>query len=286
MIFVDFSSIAFSAFMPQAEKFMKAPNNYKSLVLNIIRHINVTHRKQYGELIVCFDGKLNWRREVFPEYKQVRRNKRDDSVINWDDVFTLMSEIRNDIKEYTPFKNIQVDRAEADDVIGTLCYKLHNGPNNLIISPDKDFIQLQRLGNVRQWSNIQKKFIKPEQTAVKDLELKIIKGDSGDGVPNILSDDDTFINEDKKQGMVTKRRVEEWLSGPYEKTMTTATYARYKRNKKLIDLSQTPDEIKTEITEKFKEPAKGSINSLMTYFARHKMSNLFASLDDFVPSNI
>lgn len=268
-----------SSVMVRINEFQENIDLIRHQIYNTIRMFNVEHREKYGELILCMDSKNNWRRDMFPQYKAARRKNRQESVHDWKAIYAVMDEVREELINYGPYKCIRVEKCEADDVIGTICEKHMSPEPILIISPDKDFVQLQRFPNVKQYSNIQKKWVAPEVSALYDLELKVLKGDTGDGVPNVLSDDDCLITEGVRQGKLTADKIEKLMKDP--EALGTTTARRVIRNRMLIDLSRTPDPLKEEILIQFGQKAKGSINGLMTIFTKHKMKMMMESLQDF-----
>ena len=268
-----------SSIMVRISEFNENIDLIRHQIYNTIRMYNVEYREKYGELILCMDAKDNWRREVFPQYKAGRRKNREESVHDWKAIFKVMDEVREELINYGPFKTVRVDRCEADDVIGTICEKNMSPEPILIISPDRDFVQLQKFPNVKQYSNIQKKWVEPEVSAIYDLELKVLKGDTGDGVPNVLSDDDCLITEGVRQGRLTAGKIEQLLKDP--ESLGTTTARRVIRNRTLIDLSRTPDPLKEQIMYQFNQKAKGSVTKLMTVFTKHKMKLMMESLQDF-----
>ena len=194
-------------------------------------------------------------------------------------IFDIIGQVKNELREYSPFKCLEIERCEADDIIGTICEKQMSPEPILIISPDRDFVQLQRYPNVRQFSNVQKKWVEPKEgTAMDDLALKILQGDSGDGVPNVLSDD-TTLTEGRRQGVLSKKKKETLLEDP--QALGTTIARQYIRNKRMIDLTSTPDDLKASIMEQFQQPAKGSIMRLMTLFTKNRMNLMMESLADF-----
>lgn len=251
----------------------------RHMIFNMIRSYNLEYRKKYGSMVLCMDNKKNWRYETFPLYKAKRKQNRKDSVHDWDAIFKALDEVKDELVTKSPFKCITVEGCEADDIIGTIAEKQMSPQPLLIISPDKDFIQLQRYPNVQQYSNLQKKWLVPEVSAEYDLELKVLKGDSGDGVPNVLSDDDCLITEGVRQSKLTKDKIEALMKDP--EALGTTVARRIIRNRNMIDLRRTPDHLKATIMEEYKKPANGSITSLMTVFTKHKMKMLLESLSDF-----
>jgi len=194
-------------------------------------------------------------------------------------VYTELNKVRDELMENSPYRCIRIEGCEADDVIGAIC-EAHNNPSPiLIISPDRDFVQLQKYPNVKQYSNLQKKWVEPEVSAEYDLLVKVLKGDTGDGVPNVLSDDDVLITEGARQTPLSKKKMNMLMESPI--ALGTAVARRVIRNRELIDLTRTPDSLKTEILESFAQPAKGSINSLMNVMVNNKMKLLLECLSDF-----
>ena len=278
MILVDASSIFMSTIAVQIDTFDEQPELVRHMIFNIIRKFNVEFRDDFGEMVLCFDSKGNWRKDTFPQYKANRKKGREESKHDWKTIFELLDQTKQELKEYSPFRYVEVDRCEADDIIGVICEKSNTPEPILILSPDKDFVQLQRYPNVKQYSNIQKKWVEPEVDALSDLALKVLKGDGGDGVPNVLSDDDTLV-EGRRQGVMSKKKKELLLENP--EGLGTSVARNIIRNRDMIDLTRTPDDLKDQIMEQFNIPAKGSIMRLMTLFTKNQMKLMLEALADF-----
>ena len=279
MILLDYSSIAHSSLHINIKEIEQNIDLVRHTIFNIIRQYNVEHRDQFGEMILCMDHTSNWRREAFPQYKASRRKARKESDVDWQMVYTELNKVRDELMENGPYRCIRIEGCEADDVIGAIC-EAHSNPSPiLIISPDKDFVQLQKYPNVKQYSNLQKKWVEPEVSAEYDLLIKVLKGDTGDGVPNVLSDDDVLITEGARQTPLSKKKMNMLMESP--EALGTAVARRVMRNREMIDLSRTPATLKTEILDSFAQPAKGSINSLMNVMVKNKMKLLLECLPDF-----
>lgn len=278
MILLDASSIFISSIMVQSKTFEESPELVRHMIFNTIRRWNVEFRDEYGEMVVCFDSKGNWRKDTFPQYKANRKKGRDESNMNWQRIFEILGQTKEEIREYAPYRTIELENCEADDIIGTICHRNTNPEPILIISPDKDFVQLQKFPNVKQYSNIQKKWVTPVEDPESDLALKILQGDGGDGVPNVLSDDLTLV-ESRRQGVLSKKKKQMLLEDP--ESLGTSVARNIIRNRNMIDLSRTPDHLQDTIMEKFNEPAKGSIMRLMTLFTKNQMKLMLESLSDF-----
>ena len=247
-------------------------------ILNTIRAFNVKFREEYGEMILCADAADPWRRDIFPNYKHQRRKGRVESQIDWDGLFKIMSDIREEFTTKLPYKVLHVDKTEADDIIATLV-KQQTEDLYLIISGDKDFIQLQHYGNVYQFSPLLKSFIGEQVDATVFLREQIIKGDRSDGVPNILSDDDIFLR-DERQRPINKKRLEEW-SNVDNIPLGSETRKYYERNKKLIDLSMIPKEISESIINNYKNCKDNNRSLLLQYFIDNKLKALIENINDF-----
>ena len=229
-------------------------------------------------MVLCADAADPWRRDIFPNYKHQRRVGRVESQIDWDGLFKIMSDIREEFINKLPFKVLHIDKCEADDIIGTLCAQ-QDDTIYLIISGDKDFIQLQHYGNVYQFSPLLKSFIGEQLDATVFLREQIIKGDRSDGVPNILSDDDIFLR-DERQRPINKKRLEEW-SNVDNIPLGSETRKYYERNKKLIDLSMIPKDISESIINRYKNYKVNDRSQLLQYFIDNKLKALIENINDF-----
>lgn len=279
MVLMDYSSIAMSSLMVRIGDYENDFDMIRHMIFNMIRRYNVEYREKYGEMVLCMDAADSWRRKQHSFYKAGRRKGREKSEHDWEAIFSMLNSVRDELINKSPFTVVRVDGAEADDVIGAICELNSNPEPILIISPDKDFVQLQRYPNVSQYSNLQKKFVHPDVDALTDLNEKIMRGDSGDGVPNVLSDDDTFIDESKRQTPLSKKKLAMLNEDP--EALGTTVARNIIRNRDLIDLTRTPVEMKEEAMRQLAAGPKGSINSLMSVMTKHRMKLLLESLPDF-----
>ena len=283
MILLDYSQTVIGSFMavgrgnPVVEEDL-----LRHTILNSIRMFRNKFTKDYGEMVICCDDKNNWRKEVFPEYKANRRKNRENDITDWKTLFELLHEMREDLTKYFPYKVMHVDSAEADDIIGVLVAERQNrfpSPPTLILSSDKDFIQLQKYQGVRQWSPLQKKFIVGDPA--ESLYDKTIRGDTGDGVPNILSSDDTLITEGKRQTPITKKKMELWRGKKPEEFCNEAMLRNYHRNKTMVDLRETPESIRINIVNQYDNQEAGDRSHLWNYFIDKRLKNLMEVIDEF-----
>jgi len=273
---VDFSQIVIGSYM-MAAKFSDANiDTVRPAVLNALRIYRTKFVGEYGELILCCDDRKTWRKDIFPNYKASRKKSRAATSIDWENLYVCLNQLKEELTEWFPYKLIQVEKAEADDIIAVLV-RLAN-ERTLILSSDKDFVQLHAF-NVRQYSPMQKKFV--EGDAKWSLHEKIIKGDVGDGVPNIMSDDNVFVDEGRRQKPITKKKVDAWYEIDPDMYCSSEMLRNFNRNKQLVDLSEVPESICINITKQFETVAVGDRKRLLTYFINHRLKNLTESLSEF-----
>ena len=273
---VDFSQVFIGSYMT-ASKFASVDMDViRPAVLNTLRMYRTKFVAEFGELILCCDDRKTWRKEIFPNYKASRKKTRAATSIDWDNLYECLNVLKEELTEWFPYKLVQVEKAEADDIIAILVGLLNE--RTLILSSDKDFVQLHGF-NVRQYSPMQKKFV--EGDAKWNLHEKIIKGDVGDGVRNIMSDDNVFIDEGRRQKPITKKKVDAWYELDLDMYCSSEMLRNYNRNKQLVDLGEVPESIRINITKQFESVAVGDRKRLLTYFINHRLKNLTESLSEF-----
>ena len=249
----------------------------RHMILNSIRMYRMEHHNEYGEVVLTWDSKHSWRRDYFPEYKASRRKGREESDLNWDDIFGTLNKIRNEIKENFPYKYLEVFGAEADDIIGFLCEE-NKDEKIMIISGDKDFIQLQKYPNVKQWSPITKKDVNGFNPTTY-LKEHILRGDTSDGVPNVLSPDNTFV-DGLRQRPLSRKKIQSWLLGGGS-DWNDEVKRNFQRNSTLIDLSRTPEELKNQIRLEYNNAPHGDRSKLLNYFMQNKLKELTENIGEF-----
>jgi len=247
--------------------------------LNIIRNHVKNFKAEYGEVVLCCDNRKYWRKEFFPFYKAGRKKTREKSDLDWHLIFDILAKLKQELKETFPYKVIDVEGAEADDIIGTLVPIYARDQKILILSSDGDFLQLQQYGsNVKQYNPSLKKYVKSENPLL-ELKEKIIRGDKGDGIPNMFSASDCFVR-DLRQKPITKNVLEKYLNENVEAYNDTDK-ANFSRNSTLIDLTKIPQEIKQKIINTYDETKPASRQKLLNYFMEHKLKNLMEVIEEF-----
>ena len=279
MILIDLSQIMIASTMMSMGKGQLEVdiNMVRHMVLNSLRMYRQKYHNEYGELVLCCDGRHSWRRDHFPQYKAARKTNRDADSRDWTQIFGCLDTIKSELKEFFPYKYIEIDDAEADDIIGFLAKT--QGIPIMIISGDKDFIQLQVKENVKQYSPITKKLIIDKDPA-KYLKEHILRGDSSDGVPNFLSADNSIVDK-IRQTPITKKKVELWIDQDPEDFCNEEQLRNYHRNMKLIDLQYTPSNIADQVGMQFNEVPKGKRSGLLNFFIERKLNNLIQDIGEF-----
>jgi hypothetical protein len=281
MVLLDYSQVAIGN-LHQQLKYNDAqiePNLLRHMILNSIRKANKEFGREFGQLVVCSDGHNYWRKQYFPYYKAHRKKDREDSGIDWHLVFDVLNQLREELKQNFPYKVMAVDRAEADDIIGVLAKTYHTREKILVLSGDKDFLQLQAYPNVAQFSPIRDEFLKIED-ALRFLKEHIMRGDKGDGIPNFLSNDDVFVSG-VRQSPVRDAKVDVWITQQPEEFCDERTLRNYRRNEKLVDLNQIPPDIQETILKSFEEPIVGTRQMIFGYLVKNRMKNLLDCIQEF-----
>lgn len=282
-ILIDLNQVLISNLMQQINSNPKVKldeNLIRHMVLNSLRSYIRQFKEKYGEVIVACDGKRSWRKDVYPFYKANRKKAREESGFDWNLIFDTLGKIRQELKENFPYKVIEVEGAEADDIIAVLASRAAANEEVLILSSDKDFVQLQKYPNVTQYSPILKRFVKTDNPH-KYVKEHIIRGDKGDGIPNFLSADNVFAIGERQKTINTKK-LNEWLEKSPEDFCTNETMLRgYKRNQMLIDLTCIPQSIQEEIVSAYENVIVPNRQKLLNYFVEKRLKNLFEVIQEF-----
>lgn len=284
MILIDYSGISIAP-VAMGHAHHGDENLIRHMILNSIRMYRQKFKQKYGEVVIVADGGGNWRKEVYPEYKGKRNDNRDKSKIDWDEAFRIINMVLQELKDEFPYKVIHQWGCEADDSIAELVHytqEFGNWEEVMIVSADKDFRQLQVFDNVSQYSPMLKKMVKEDNPRLY-LAEHILTGDSGDGVPNVLSDDDTFLVEGKRQNVLSKKKKESLLDDP--NALGEQVYRNYIRNQKMIDLVNptTPEKIRKEIINSYESQDKSGCKAkVFPYLINKNCRLLVENVKEFI----
>ncbi|TXG79810.1 MAG: hypothetical protein E6R13_09410 [Spirochaetes bacterium] len=289
-IILDFNPVVIAAVHTGGKEFGESLNEnmIRHLVLNMILSYRKKFVNEYGRLIIACDSNngKSWRRDFFPYYKIKRSESREKSALDWGMVFKSLDIITDELIQYLPYHVVKVSSCEADDIIAVLTKHItENEPivkgiyeedqPILILSGDKDFKQLHKYKNVKQYIPREKKYMPKESNAEKFLIEHIIRGDTGDSIPNIFSDDDCFAIK-KRQKNCTEALVEKCLLN------VPAEYQdNYNRNKRLIDLSEIPDNLQQQIIETYQNYKPKPKTRLMEYMINKQLKTLYEQAQFF-----
>jgi len=282
MIIVDFNQVVLSNLMMSLGNHTNAQieeNMVRHMVLNALRAFKVKFGDEFGELVVACDNTNIWRKQIYPYYKANRKKSQEKSELDWKSIFECLNKIRQELKDNFPYRIIDVESAEADDVIATLVKYKHDEQNILIMSGDKDFIQLHKYDGVQQYDPVRKRKIAHDNPK-RYLVEHILKGDSGDGIPNVLSPDNCFVVGERQKPM-TAKKITQYLTNDPSTIEDPIVLRNYHRNQQLIDLSFVPSYIEDKVLEQYDSQKGKDRSKLMNYFINNKLKNLMEHMSEF-----
>jgi len=296
LILIDYNQVLLAVLLSQQKELRQQDSKgvhdmTRHIVLSCLKSYKKQFSKQYGQMVICCDGSNYWRREQFPHYKASRKKAREESDLDWTSIFSAMDELRTDLKNHFPYKVLHVDGCEADDVIASLViwaqdHELQDGAlfaspqEMLIVSSDGDFQQLQMYQGVKQWSPRDKKYITCKDPKSYLIE-HIVRGDSGDGVPNVLSKDDSFVSGTRQTPVRTKL-VEAFLNRGKDACETDEILRNWDRNKLMIDLHAIPTYIQNKIVNEYLTVKPGGDKmAVFNYLVKNRCRMLLNDVDEF-----
>jgi len=286
MILLDLNQVMIANLMMQIRNSSEVEEDMlRHMILNSLRLYRTKFAKDYGDLVICCDDKNYWRKQIFPYYKAHRRADREKSPLDWNNIFTILNKIRDELKETFPWRVLQVETAEADDIIGTLCHrfgkilKADGVENILILSGDKDFGQLQKYANVEQFSPVTKKWIRINNPEAF-LREHIMKGDRGDGIPNFLSGDNCIVAGQRQKPLMSKK-LDTWISLDPLDFCNEMMLRNYKRNEALVNLDMIPSDIQEQINNQYDNYQIPDRKGLLNYFIKKRLKHLMEHIGEF-----
>lgn len=243
---------------------------WKHLVMSSFLY--TIEQKKPNKIIIAMEGRGNWRKSIYPDYKGNRKKGRDESEINFEEFYEILDKFINDLKEL--FKNIyimRINNCEADDVIAVMTEEFSKDKLNDIelISTDKDFIQLQKYKNFKQFNPIKKEYVKSINPK-RDLEIKIIIGDKSDNISGIKERLGAKTAEKLLNGGEFKKQTwEQMLNDKEIKNI-------FIRNRQLIDFNYIPENIKEKIVDEYNNYKIGKLdgNKVWKWMISQRMSKL------------
>jgi len=281
MILIDNNQLLISnVFVAMKHSDIEDENTLRHLVVNTYRYYNQKFKNEYGDMIICHDSSKCWRKDIFEYYKSNRKKAKQKSQHDWDKIFDTITTIRAEIEQNFPWKNISVPCTEADDIIAVIAEYSSPMESVLVVSSDKDFQQLQKYSNVKQWSPTRNDYLVCEDPDEYLLE-HIISGDSSDGIPNILSDDDTFMVEDKRQKPCGKKKINAYkIAYKMGEVHCPTIQSNWIRNENMIDFAKIPSKIKEEIMKEYNKEHVRDTKNIFPYLVEHKLTKLMESVEE------
>jgi len=286
MILVDFSQTCINVLTgvgsnPDNNYYDTAEQLSKHIIFNKLLTYNQTFAHKYGQMVICLEGKNNWRYGAFPLYKHKRKtSKKESTYIDWNHLYEVMNSVIIDLKENFPYALLSMEGCEADDILATLAKYVRE--QNVIVSSDKDFNQLLGLSNVDQYDPRKGVFLKLETTPENFLLEHILKGDVSDGIPNILSPDDIFLQEGVRQKSITSKYKAEFADRLRRGELREEEIKNFARNDKLINLNSIPKNIKLAILELYSNYViEGDHEKLLNFLIKHQYQGLIEYVNEF-----
>jgi len=284
MILLDYSAVAIASMMISLKLEGEKLTDFFALhmILNSIRTSNKRFKREFGKMVICCDHERNWRKESFQYYKYKRNKDKKNSDVDWNLIYKCLDFVQDEIDKGFPYLVVEVPNAEADDIIGALgTYATEIKEPTVIVSNDKDFVQLHS-EYVCQYRPCESAFTRHPNPKLHLKEL-ILRGDGDDGIPNIKTADDHFTIEGKRQKSMYQKDLDVWLYDDELSFLTDETKENYYRNERLIDLSFTPEDIRSEAVVKYKickvRPNKPKMTQ---FFMKNKLRNLHEKINDFM----
>lgn len=278
MILIDNSQLFFSSYFSHGHDTGEVNDNLvRHTLLSQYARINDRYRNRFGDIVICNDADDYWRKKIYPGYKQQRKEQKEkNDSVDWKHLYEVFDRVRNEIRDNFPYKSIRVNHCEADDVMYVLCKHYSDTEKILVVSSDKDMIQLMKFKNVSIYSPKTDSIIKAISNLDEVLFSHILRGDSSDNIPNVLTSTDSFLNKKERQKPMTAKRIVE-----FSQNNSLIDQNNLERNRTLIDLSYIPEEHENNILKKFKETVPVDRKNIFDYLVSKKMKLLLESVESF-----
>jgi len=290
MILIDYSQVSLANILSFKKELMsgdekQATDLIRHATLSTLKSYKKKYGKDYGDIVVCCDGRNYWRRAYFEHYKASRKKNREASDLDWKMIFDTLGKIREEIKETFPYKVLHLDQCEADDIIAVLAKQTQEfgfSEDVMIVSSDKDFKQLHKFKNVKQYSPLLRKMVTAKQSEIHgNMVEHIVKGDSGDGIPNILSKDDCFVTG-TRQTPVSAKRLTEFMERGVDACRNDDEKRNWDRNQVLVNFERIPEDIqKTILDDYLNSKPKGDKMAIMNYLIANRCRLLLDEIEEF-----
>ena len=290
MILIDYSQVSLANILSFKKELMSGDEKQttdliRHATLSTIKSYKKKYGKDYGDIVICCDGRNYWRRQYFEHYKASRKKARDASELDWGLIFDTLSKIREEIAQHFPYKVMHLEQCEADDIIAVLTQQTQEfgfSENVMIVSSDKDFKQLHKFNNVKQYSPLLRKMITAKKSEIHENYIThVVKGDTGDGIPNILSKDNCFV-AGERQTPVSAKRLAEFMEKGIDACRNDEEKRNWQRNQILVNFDYIPDDIKKVILDTYLSiKPKGDKMAIMNYLIANRCRLLLDEIEEF-----
>lgn len=150
-------------------------------------------------ILTCDSGSSNYRKSIYPEYKQNRKEKFDQQTLEeqlaFERFFTEFNRVMDHFKENSKYPLFRFEKCEADDVAAYVVKNYSKKfDKTVLISSDRDWDLLVK-PNVMRFSYVTRKEVTWDNWNTHydynpddHISIKCLVGDSGDnirGVPGI-----------------------------------------------------------------------------------------------------
>jgi len=294
-VLVDFSQTAISSVAVFANELKGG--DPKNMIKHIILNQLLGFKRRFGgQLIICCDSRKYWRKAEFPHYKGHRKYSRDGGFLDWEMVYEVLDEMKKELTEFFPYKVLEVDGAEADDIIPVLIsYFDENELVNtglieepvdvVIVSTDGDYSQLQKYRQVKQWNNVTKKML-VSKNPKQDLIGYICQGQTKDNIPNVCTNDkwsaDRAANIATRASPFKTSRLLDFYNKGYDACLNEDEQRNYRRNELLLDFDKIPSVVYNDIIRVYQTTEiTSSKKKIYDYLNSKRMKLLIASHSDF-----
>lgn len=280
---------------------------HRFVIMERLADILAKYKGKYGPEVVlaCDASGRYWRKDEFKYYKARRKAGRDQfNTIDWPAVFDFKDRILEDMRTFSAFKVVEVPRAEGDDVAAVLALEYGHAQPILIVSRDKDYTQLMQYGNISIHCPDKNRLLAAPKNPQADLLEHIIRGDTVDDIPNVLSDDNVFVTDGLRQVTMTAKRYQYLVDVPVcswddpeviqarlapkkpadlsrDIDIMSKAKANMTRNQNLIDLRMVPDDLRQSILDKYNEPVKRGPRGMFDYFYKYSLTRLMDKVSYF-----
>ena len=244
---------------------------WKHLMINCIKGYIETFKPDH--LIFALDNKKKlWRHEIYSDYKGQRNAQRAASPVDFEKFFPIAHKFRDELKKLMPnVYFVSADGIEADDFTAVIIKSIASRCTEILnISTDKDFYQLYKYPNYKQWNPIKKTFCEVFDPQLY-LQEKILCGDKSDNIPSVIP----------RMGPGRAHKYVNRLDELFEEHPEAVE--KYEMNKKLISFDFIPKEIENKILDIFKsyETKEYSGRNMFSFLTENGLGKLTEDLQEF-----